>query len=247
MSVSTNSQNGHSAPSPFDGAVDHAAIARGHEVDTYDKLSVFSVPLMVVGFFALAFTTVTIVFYFTKKTEVDPNANPFAVNENAAPLNKRLERIHRDKNLEKDQPRLEPLRLREGDARAITEPETPTGNSPELHPEDIQVSKKNTPELFESGPVPQDKSAEDKSGNDKSANRIPIEQAMTLILEKLPARKLEKGEMPSSIKVPTGANAGRGAADSVAVPPKSSSPLRTMSLPEDMAAPSSNSLTRNAS
>jgi hypothetical protein len=215
MSVSTNSQSGDSASNPFEGAVDRAAIARGHEIDTYDKMSVLSVPLMVVVFFALAFTTVTIVFYFTKKSEVDPNANPWAVKENSERLNERLNRIRRQKNLEKDQPRLEPLRMREGDARAITEPETPTGNSPEIHPEDIQPSPKNTPELYKSGP----------NGKDKSANHIPIDQAMKLAVEQ--ARKAEKGGMTSSWNVPTAANAGRGAADSVAVPPKLPSPPKT--------------------
>jgi hypothetical protein len=214
MSATTNSPSGDSPANPFDGAVDRNAIARGHEIDTYDKMSVLSVPLMVVVFFALAFTTVTIVFYFTKKSEVDPSANPFAVKENSAPLNDRLARIHRDKNLEKDKARLEPLRLREGDARAISEPATPTGNSPELHPEDIQVSQTNTPELFKTGTV------------EKDVSRITIEQAMKLATENnlLKSRKVEKEEMPGSSNVPTEANAGRGAADAVAVPPKLPSP-----------------------
>jgi hypothetical protein len=214
MSATTNPHDG-SIPNPLDGAVDRGAIARGHENDGYDNMSVFSVPLMVVVFFALAFTTVSIVFYFVSKSEVDPNANPMAVKDNEAPLDDKLDRIKRSKDFEKDQPRLEPLVLRQGDPRAITEPKKATGNSPELHPEDIHVNQKNTPELYKTGPI-------DK---EKSASRITIDDAMKLAVEKnlFPVQKLGTPK-PTTTNVPSEANAGRGAGESSVTPPKLPNP-----------------------
>jgi len=155
---------------PYVGAVDSAAIRRGHEADSYDFKSVLSVPLLVILFFVLAFTTVTIVFAFVSHTEVDPNANPFAVKQNEAPLNDRIGRIQRGGTV--DQPRLEPLRERTGDEQAISRPETPTGNSPEIHPEDIRPNRENTPELYKVGWIEAD----------KSVARITIDDAMRLAL-----------------------------------------------------------------
>jgi hypothetical protein len=131
------------------GPPDPATIARGHEVDAYDAVSVLSVPLMVILFFVLAFGTVTVIFYFIAPSVTDPGAHPQAVERNSEDLNKRLDRIHRGGEV--DQPRLEPLKLRAGEARAITRPDLPTGNSPELHPEDLRPSPTNTPELFRGG------------------------------------------------------------------------------------------------
>jgi hypothetical protein len=225
MSDTTNPRDATSlAHTSSPGVVDPATIARGHEIDTYDKKSVLSVPLLVVLFFVLAFGTVTIVFNYVSKSIVEPFANPEAVKDNSAPLNERLGRIESasDGTSEKptnrssgepgSQPRLEPLRLRKGDARGMTQPETETGNPPELHPEDIRVSQKNTPELYESGPV----------GNDKSARRIPIDEAMKLALKNdFPVQKdVEETKAPKSAHIPTESNAGRGASESVAEPPK---------------------------
>jgi hypothetical protein len=190
--------------------VDSASVQRGHEIDSYDNKSVLSVPLLVVVFFALAFTTVTIVFSFVSKSEPDANANPMAVKVNEAPLNERLNDIHLGSK-EVNQPRLEPLRLRTGDERAITRPETVTGNSPELHPEDIRPSKENTPELYKTGWLTPD----------KSVGHITINEAMELAIQmkKFPTQK-DGTEPPRSTHVPTAANAGRGAGSVVATPPK---------------------------
>src|SRR5580698_10287950 len=109
MSDTTNPHGGSTPRSPTDphaGAVDPAAIKRGHEIDTYDTKSVLSVPLLVVLFFVLAFGTVTIVFSFVSKSEVDPKANPQAVAENSPPLNERLDRLKRNGGGPKDQPHL---------------------------------------------------------------------------------------------------------------------------------------------
>jgi hypothetical protein len=193
--------------------VDPAAIARGHELDGYDTKSVLSVPLLVILFFLLAFGSVTIIFSFVSKSVDDPKANPQAVQENSAPLNDRMSRIHRTSGGPTDQPRLEPLRLRTGESRAVPRPETDTGNPPELHPEDIRPTKHNTPELFEPGPI----------HDDKTVARISIDDAMRLLVEQkthlLPVDKTGTAP-PRSGHMPSAANAGRGAAESKAEPPK---------------------------
>jgi hypothetical protein len=194
------------------GAVDPASIRRGHEVDAYDTKIVLSVPALVVVFFVLAFVTVSIVFHFVSQPEVDPRANPMAVKRNSEPLNDRLNRIHRGGEV--DQPRLEPLRLRGPNERVITSPELPTGNSPELHPEDIVPSPENTPELYKTGWV----------GPGKGHARISIAEAMTVMAKDqdklLPAVKQGQGtEPPTTVHTPSESNAGRGASQATAGPP----------------------------
>jgi hypothetical protein len=201
-----------SAGEPVLGGVDPTAVTRGHEADTYDTKSVFSVPMLVVLFFVLAFGTVTILFRVIAYPGPDPTAHPGATERNSETLNKRLERITRGGEV--DQPRLEDLKLREGEPRAITSPEKPTGNSPFVHPEDIRPSQKNTPDLYRSEWVVKDKIA-----------RISLTEAMQLALKQnskvLPT--LPKGELStplSSEHRPTAANAGRGFAESRAeLPP----------------------------
>ena len=45
-------------------------------------------------FFVLAFSVVSLVFYYVSKPEIDPLANPLAVKQNEAPLNEQFNRIH---------------------------------------------------------------------------------------------------------------------------------------------------------
>jgi hypothetical protein len=184
-----------------EGSPDPAVIKRGYEEDRYDSTSVLSVPIIVVVFFVLAFGVVTIMFQYLAPTPNDPEAHPQAVERNSASLNERLDRIRRGGEV--NQPRLEPLKLRSGDARAITRPELPTGNSPEYHPEDLRPSPSNTPDLYVWQPL------------NPGQARISIEEAMNLAVntklsEKLlPARK--DGKRPAqSYEKPTVANAGRG-------------------------------------
>ena len=185
-------------------------IARGYEADAYDAKSVISVPLLVVMFFVLAFGTVTVIFKFIAYPKADPRAHPVAAERNKRPLNERMAGISRTK--EGDQPRLEPLRLRDnsvptkdakwGDmSRAITRPETAEGNSPEIHPEDLRPTKDSFPALFQTG-----------------ANKLGVDKALELsdahlgTLFKVQAKK--SGPLASQ-HVPTASNAGRGAEESV--------------------------------
>jgi len=183
------------------GPPDASVIKRGYEADGYDTKSVLSVPLLVIGFFVLAFGTVTIMFGYFRRSEPEPTTSPQAADRNAAPLNERMARISRG-SPDVDQPRLEPLKLREGASRSITRPETLTGNSPEYRPEDIRVSEKNTPTLYSAGWVEKDKFA-----------HIPINAAMDLALKGGDIFKAAAvSTLPTaSTHLPTAANAGRGA------------------------------------
>jgi hypothetical protein len=183
---------------PIVSRPDPQILERGHEADTYDALSVWSVPILVVVFFVLAFVTTTILFYFLAPAPERPEAHPLAVEQNRVPLEQRLARITRGGEV--DQPRLEPLRIRTGDARAITRPEAPEGNSPEIHPEDLRPSPTTTPDLYRSGWL----------DANKTAARVTIDQAMHLVLQRnlLPVRKDPRLPLRST-QLPTTANAGR--------------------------------------
>jgi hypothetical protein len=194
------------------GPPDPATIARGHEVDRYDNASVMSVPLLVLLFFVLAFGTTTIIFYFIAPKTVDPNAHPQAAERNNAPLNERIARTQRGKEV--DQPRLEGVKQRSGDARAITRPELPTGNSPWIQADDLRPSPTNTPALYRSGWADQN----------KTVARLTIDEAMELAVSNQQLNVLKVSATPSTVRssanVPTAANAGRGFGPSEAAPPK---------------------------
>lgn len=203
--TSTPHGSPHADDHNISGPPDASTIARGHEVDRYDAVSVFSVPLLVVLFFVLAFGTVSVIFYFIAPSISDPSEHPQAIERNNKSLNERLDRIGRGKEV--DQPRLEDLKQRTGNARAVTQPETQEGNSPWLHAEDLRPSKEHMPQLFETKWL----------DANKTVARISIADAMEM------ADKLFKVQTPASLllnsmTVPTAANAGRG------VPPKLSPP-----------------------
>lgn len=171
-------------------------IARGYEEDVYDAKTVLSVPLLVVLFFVLAFGTVTVLFSIYSKPTVDPNANPQAKARNEKALNERIGKIGRGREV--DQPRLEPLRERTGDARAITRPEKPGVNSPELHPEDLIPNKEHYPELY------------------KTADGVtPLDVTLALTDEQLKGNsRFKSANVPApheaARQVSGGASAGRG-------------------------------------
>jgi hypothetical protein len=192
------------------GPPSEETIRRGYELDAYDTKSVISVPLLVILFFVLAFGTVTIIFSqiaYPKKG--DPGAHPAATERNKRPLNERLAGIGRDESTKqtREQPRIEPLKQRTGGelARAITRPETAEGNSPELHPEDLRVTKERFPTLYESG-----------------GGKHGIDKVMGLTDDKLKDvfKVQQNGTKPlDSRHLPSASNAGRGAEESVATPP----------------------------
>ena len=178
------------------GPPSDAVIRRGYEEDGYDTKSVISVPILVVGFFLLAFTAVTIIFSYFRHTPVDPMANEWAVKDNSKSLPERIAATP-------ERGRPEPLKIpdeRGGNARSITRPPTATGNPPEYHPEDIRPSPENTPELFKTH----------WDGKSKFAS-VPLAEARAAALKGglLKARE-NPVKLPASYAVPTGSNAGRG-------------------------------------
>jgi hypothetical protein len=186
-------------------------IARGYEADVYDSRTVFSVPLLVILFFVLAFGTVTVIFsLIAYPRSVNDKAHPGLANRNKAPLNERLAKIDRGTKSEDGvkQPRLEPLRQRSGEdlARAITRPELPTGNSPEIHPEELRPTPENFPSLFGSG-----------------QGKVGIDKTMSLNNDTLKALfpVQPNGTKPANSQhVPTASNAGRGAEGSQVIVPE---------------------------
>jgi hypothetical protein len=174
------------------------ALRAGYEPDGYDTRSVVSVPVIVVLVFVVAFGATTALFaYFTSGT-VDPKAHPQTVELNQAPLAERLARINHGNEV--DQPRLDGLRVRTGDDRAITRPEKPGANSVYLHPQDILADPTRTPQLFRTGD-----------------GRVPLDRLMAAADPKLfpVAAKDGQSDPPSWATTPLAANAGRGAHDAV--------------------------------
>src|SRR5262245_45069710 len=72
------------------GGPSAAVIARGYEEDGYDPKSVISVPILVIGFFVLAFTSVTILFAYFRHAPANPMANPQTVEDNSRELMERI-------------------------------------------------------------------------------------------------------------------------------------------------------------
>jgi hypothetical protein len=199
-----SSTNSHGHDTPAIGGPTEETVKRGYEVDTFDTKSVLSVPLLVILFFVLAFGTVTVLFGIYSKKAPDRNTHPLAAERNKADLNTRLDRIRRGGEV--DQPRLEPLRRRKGSPEAITSSQEESGNSPELHPEDLIATSDRYPELFKS-----------------DANRVGLDQSLALDQNALNAlfKTQATGTKPPVMQFsPTGSNAGRGAEQSQATPPK---------------------------
>lgn len=211
-------------------------IARGYEVDSFDAKSVISVPLLVILFFVLAFGTVTVIFNFIAypKGAVNPQAHPAAKKAGERSLNERMAGISRSKD--GDQPRLEPLKLRSQTtpgkdakydlSRAITRPELPEGNSPEIHPEDLRATKEHYPALFNTG------------GKD---NKLGVDKALELpdaALKSLFPVQANGSKPPRSQHYPTPYNAGRGAEESVVeTPPGPKAEAKKDALPKIPTAP----------
>jgi hypothetical protein len=203
-------------------------IARGHEVDEYDTTSVFSVPLLVVLFFVLAFGTVSVIFYFIFPNPADPRANPLAVEDSQKEIPDRLD--------DTPDPQLDNFRHLQGHSRSITSLERPTGSSPWIHPENLRVNPTNTPTLYRSGWLDPAKTrarltideAMDVATRRDNVLKVaallgPIAQeAFDAVTRKYFVLKAAaKAPAPvSSQNVPTAANAGRGEGPSLAIPPR---------------------------
>lgn len=142
----STTDHGH-GDEPALGAVNPDALKAGHEPDNnFAVKPILGVPLAVVVTFVIAFTVAAGCFAYFRKTATDPYAHPEAVAKNARPLNDRLSAIDRaglaeNKLREVDQPRLEPLKRMEADGLYWARVPMPSGNSPEIHPEEIRPDR----------------------------------------------------------------------------------------------------------
>ncbi len=182
-------------------------VARGYEEDVYDSRTVLSVPILVVLFFVLAFGTVTTLFGFIAYPVVNSKAHPAAAERNKDSLNDRFARLNRGPKNGEGQPRLEPLRMRSGESRGITQPELPYGNSPELHPEDIRPSPERFPTMYSGG-------GRAGLGSFMGLNNQALGQLF-------PTQKGARLLLPSE-HVPSLANAGRGDSEAMVILPERS-------------------------
>jgi len=216
------------------------AIKAGHEPDAFAVKPIMSIPIAVVLTFVVAFAVAAGVFAYFMNQAARPNplAHPDGVARGSVPLTQRLERIDRagsnaNTKREVDQPRLEPLkRLAAGgpatkgeDAgRFTTQLELPNGNSPQIHPEEIQPDR-----------VAALKRAE-YIGNDKKFARIPIADAMKIAVE-------GKGIFPvqaapsAAVKTADKPSASSGGHGIVAPAPKPVAPKIETAAPPSPAAP----------
>lgn len=182
------------------GGVNPASVAAGHEPDAFYVAPIMSIPLAVVVAFVIAFVVAAgaFAFYAAQARRPVPFAHPEAVKQGEEPTNQRLERLDRsglwphEKNAV-DQPRLEPLRRYEADGMFYARPPLPTGNSPEIHADDIRPDR--VPALQTTGLNP-----------DKHTAHIPIAEAMKLAAEqkgmfpvqKVPSKVVVTAERPSA-------------------------------------------------
>jgi hypothetical protein len=191
------------------GGVNPEAMRLGHEPDVFQVKPILSIPFAVVVTFVIGFAVAAGVFAYVKAQaeKPDPFAHPEGLARGNASLNDRLARISEKGSTsvksEVDQPRLETLRRLQGNDKekgfqVTTQPELPTGNSPWIHPEEL------TPGRY----APLQRA--EYTDKEKKTARIPIGDAMKLIVEKgmLPAAK---GARPQpSYDRPSNGNAGRG-------------------------------------
>lgn len=198
------------------GGVNPESIRAGHEPDVFAVKPILSVPLAVVVSFVIAFVVAAVAYKMLSGEERDPFTHPDAVAREQEPLNNRLARIERkgldetNPRREMDQPRLEPLRRLEGNGLFYARPELPTGNSPEIHPEEISPDR--VAALQRAG----------YTDGDKKTARIPIADAMKIAVagktlfpvQKVPSNPVSTADRPST------SNAGRSTPPAAPNPPE---------------------------
>ena len=192
------------------GGVDPVALKLGHEPDLFQVKPILAIPFAVVVTFVIGFAVAAGVFAYVmaKGRETDPRAHPEGLARGNAPLNERLARISQKGSTtvpsEVDQPRLETLKRLQGNDQKgtfqfTTQPELPTGNSPWIHPEELQPGRYeglNRAEYLD---------------KDKKTARIPIDDAMRLMIEQKRLPAAANGVRPQGVvEQPTNGNAGRG-------------------------------------
>jgi len=195
---------GHGEEAPLGASAD--AIKAGHEPDAFTVKPIMSIPIAVVVTFVVAFSVAAGVFAFmmNRASYTSPQAHPDGVARGSAKLTERLERIDRagsngNKSREVDQPRLEPLKRLANDGRFTTQLELPTGNSPQIHPEEIFPDRVAALQRAEYHP------------HDKKLARIPIADAMEIAVKNgFPYNKANSSAPTMTADKPSTSNGGNG-------------------------------------
>jgi len=204
------------------GGVDPVALKLGHEPDVFYVKPILSIPFAVIVTFVIGFGVAAGVFAYVmaKGRETDPRAHPEGLARGQASLNERLARISQKGSTsvpsEVDAPRLETLQRLQGNDKAgfqfTTQPPVPTGNSPWIHPEELLPGRYAGLQRSE------------YTNKEKTTARIPIDDAMKLLVEKKMLPAAEKGTRPQgAADQPTNGNAGRGGLPKAA--PKETAPM----------------------
>lgn len=191
------------------------ALKAGHEADKFGVKGIVLVPVFVALVLAITYGIVTVTFNAINKppaAERSVNSeSEVVIKRNAASTNDRFAMTNSVNPKELDgkvvpQPRLEYLKQTEGNdpSNYRSKLPLPTGNSPEIHPEDLRQSRYIDPAtrrklLNETGWVVDDKIA-----------HIPIDKAMEAVLKKLPVRKDPVAVSGTSDGRAKQSNAGRG-------------------------------------
>ena len=195
----------HGPEEPVLGNVNPDAVRAGHEPDnTFAVKPVMGIPIAVVATFVIGFSVAAAFFvYFNPTPTKEPFAHPEAVARSEKGTNDRLDRTERaglrdNKAREVDQPRLEPLKRLEKDGMFIARPTMPTGNSPEIHPDEIKPDR--VPALHTFG-----------YAEDKHYGRIPIDDAMKEAVAKKMFPVNKSGSKPTgSADKPSSSSGGAG-------------------------------------
>jgi len=168
---------------PVIGPPPKEEVEAGHMPDKIKVLGILPVPLAVVFFFIVAFGATTVIFIVLMAPKTDTRLSPIATKLNSFPLNQRIERINNPAMI--DQPRLEGVKLYDGDDQSFTKSSQPTkkGNYPEWHPEQLRPTAKYGQSL---GLMSYQKNSPDmlEEGAKGTSYRIPVTKAIELVAAK---------------------------------------------------------------
>lgn len=198
----------HGAPI---GPPTDAVVRSGHEEDTFGVTSILMVPVVIAVMAGIAYAVVSFIFKPVNRVA----DNPIVVaGEPAKKANERFAKISStDESAPVKQPRLEAVRRTDSTRNGKTDPEflrsvrfSETGNSPEYYPEDLR------PENY-IDPITRQKVLREYAWViDRKVARIPVDEAMKLLISEKLLPVQAKGSRPAvgTATEPKLSNGGRG-------------------------------------
>lgn len=195
------------------GASDASQTA-GHEPDKFDAKGIIMVPVLVIVVTTLAYFIVTGVFNWIKpgKPYDTPTMSPLAIDQSKKPFNERAARISNvDVKAPVKQPRLEGIVVvDQANERGGNDtvnyrsfPASTKDNTYFLTPQDLYPSKFVDP-------ITGEKLLEEYKPITKSVARIPVDEAMKLLLKNGSLKAVKDGtNSPGNIDAPKQSNGGQ--------------------------------------